>query len=135
MSFDTIEKDLQQFIESQAEYVQTLGEAYARLWPVVQQQINESSDVEFSPFELANSTGETVPDTLAFLNYLAGQRANLLYAVFSFTDTQGKEYNVKAAQVADVLDGKEFHHPETKEIVTEPDTKIRMFYRLQKTQG
>ncbi len=132
MSFDIIEQDIQHFLESKAEYVQTVGKAYARLWPVVQQRINESSDVEFSPFELANSTGESIPDTLAFLNYLSGQRANLLYARFFFRDERDKEYEIKALQVSDVLNKKEFHHPETKEIVPEPDTKIRMIYQLQK---
>lgn len=135
MSFDIIEQDIQHFLESKAEYVQTVGKAYARLWPVVQQRINESSDIEFGPQELANSTGEEVADTLAFLNYLSGQRANLLHAVFFFKDAQGKEYRIKTAQVSDVLNGKDFHHPETKEVVSDPDTKIRMLYRLQKTDG
>lgn len=134
MSFDIIEQDIQHFLESKAEYVQTVGKAYARLWPVVQKRINESSDVEFSPFELANSTGESIPDTLAFLTYLSGQRANLLYARFFFRDEEGKEYEIKALQVSDVLNKKEFQHPETKEIVPEPDKKIWMIYQLQNTK-
>lgn len=134
MSFDIIEQDIQQFLESKAEYVQTVGKAYARLWPIVQQRINDYIDVEFSPFELANSTGENIQDTLAFLNYLSGQRANLLHARFFFRDEEGEKYEIKAPQVSDVLNKKEFRHPETKEIIPEPDTKIWMVYHLQKSK-
>ena len=131
MSFDIIEEDIKHFVESKAEYVQVVGKAYARLWPVIKEQIIKNPDVEFLPIELANSTGESVPDTLAFLTYLSGQRANLLCAVFFFTDDQGKEFKLKYSQISDVLNNKEFQHPETKETITEPDTKIRMLYRIQ----
>lgn len=134
MSFDIIEEDIKHFVKSKAEYVQVVGKAYARLWPTVKEQISKNPDVEFLPIELANSTGESVPDTLAFLTYLSGQRANLLHARFFFKDEEGKEYEIKALQVSDVLNKKEFRHPETKEIVSEPDTKIWMVYQLQKNR-
>ena len=44
MSFDIIEEDIKHFIESKSEYVQVVGKAYARLWPVVKEQINKNLD-------------------------------------------------------------------------------------------
>ena len=75
MSFYIIEQDIKHFVESKAEYVQVLGKAYARLWPFVKEQISKNPDVDLLPIELANFTGESVPDTLAFLTYLSGLKA------------------------------------------------------------